>query len=1107
MSTTNGTSRSVSAMGHPAVERYTPGKIVCVGTHKVEIVNYLAEGGFAQIYAVKFLEYLNEFDNTASLPLKIGDVACLKRVLVHDENGLNEMRNEVEVMKKLKGAANVVQYYDSNASRRRDGVQGFEVLLLMELCPNKSLLDYMNQRLSTKLSESEIVKIMYDVALSISEMHYLPVPLIHRDIKIENVLVDAENNFKLADFGSTSTSFPIVTTHQDIALLTQNIYVHTTPQYRSPEMIDLYRCLPINEKSDIWALGIFLYKLLFFTTPFEMTGQFAILHSKYEFPVNKYSSKLINLIIIMLAENPNLRPNIYQVLYHICDILNAEVPIEDKYSEGAYDFAKYTKFQNKLQNVQIQMYQLQQKKIMQNNKLSESEENLLNDMFLSSFEVSSKLPMNASDGTVISGRAASQPIGKKTEEKEEGPSEKRKSTVSEDKASRNTSNITDSSTLNIPREINTIQSPGIADKSIFEDKTPGELYYPSVSELDTYLDKEIVKQPSDPGVSDQNPHLNTQSAPQRQKSTSSYSSGGRSMKSTSYGAATIGSEEALTNEKNVGINKMKQHKSNNPFPKMNVAYHSTNELSNDASNFFLEEQQQNQRYQQAQNQPGAQGQSHPEEAQYQSRMEQQQQQDQPQAPANYNQRAFYTGRDRAGQSMQLGTTAVGDSSNRRVNFQNMPQNYVANSQSGYLPGQNSSVNPIVRPIVSMNQQQAQQIQQTQQAQQIQAQQLQAQQLQAKQQIQAKQQLQAQQQMQIPSAAKNANYVSGRTNQPADDTRTSQVGEPTVTMGNSLNEPMHSSINNEGLLIELSPLKEDARKKPFEDKKTPQPGVPEDAGIKGSNGLNNYRNGVLNLSLNEMDLSRDDTGAAVSSSFSSSSSSSLSIQPAKLSGRKGTSKKNNYSADELDDSMVSSESIDIDLDDARRGKASERRPLHNERGRKELPRTNDAKKPNQFEDKDHSSASTRQPRQPLDLNFQEVNLSSPTLTQEHRNKTGSPAPQSHHSHRVPPHSSTTISENKRHSTGHESTRSSGKHEMHRTNSKPRHDLERYRQSKDRDSNSSITISTSTPSEMRKSFARARQSLDLERIRREATANNGSGSSGKRRSIFSVFRSEK
>ena len=211
--------------------------------------------------------------------------------------------------------SNIVQYYDSNASRRRDGSPGYEVLLLMELCPNKSLLDYMNQRLATKLSEKEVLKIMYDVTKAVAQMHFLPTPLIHRDIKIENVLVDSENNFKLCDFGSTSSCFPIMTTHQDIALLTNNIYVHTTPQYRAPEMIDLYRCLPIDEKSDIWALGIFLYKLLFYTTPFELTGQFAILHSKYDIPANNYSSKLINLIIIMLAENPNLRPNIYQVIY------------------------------------------------------------------------------------------------------------------------------------------------------------------------------------------------------------------------------------------------------------------------------------------------------------------------------------------------------------------------------------------------------------------------------------------------------------------------------------------------------------------------------------------------------------------------------------------------------------------------------------------------------------------------------------------------------------------------------------------------------------------------------------------------------------------------
>lgn len=366
------------------------GAQLIVGTHKCEIIEHLAEGGFAHIYKVKFLELTNEMDSSLeSSVLKPGELACLKRVIVPDENGLNELRNEVETMKQLQGAPNIVQYYDSNASRHPDGTPGYEILLLMELCPKKSLLDYMNKRLTTKLSEGEILKIMYEVTNGVAQMHYLPTPLIHRDIKIENVLVDKDDNFKLCDFGSTSGCFPIVTTHRDIALLTNNIYIHTTPQYRSPEMIDLYRCIPINEKSDIWALGIFLYKLLFYTTPFELTGQFAILHSKYEFPQNTYSSKLINLVIIMLAENPSLRPNIYQVMHHVCSILKVEIPFKDKYGLGAYDFTKYSQYHSRLQDVQYQMFNLYAK-----DRVSSEEIDAMNSLFIQNFEIAPKQPMD-----------------------------------------------------------------------------------------------------------------------------------------------------------------------------------------------------------------------------------------------------------------------------------------------------------------------------------------------------------------------------------------------------------------------------------------------------------------------------------------------------------------------------------------------------------------------------------------------------------------------------------------------------------------------------------------------------------------------------------------
>lgn len=68
-------------------------------------------------------------------------------------------------------------------------------------------------------------------------------------------------------------------------------------QYRSPEMIDVYRRQPIDEKSDIWALGVLLYKLCYYTTPFEEQGQMAILNASYKFPhYPPFSDRLKTLI-------------------------------------------------------------------------------------------------------------------------------------------------------------------------------------------------------------------------------------------------------------------------------------------------------------------------------------------------------------------------------------------------------------------------------------------------------------------------------------------------------------------------------------------------------------------------------------------------------------------------------------------------------------------------------------------------------------------------------------------------------------------------------------------------------------------------------------------
>lgn len=266
---------------------FAPGTRIQVGNHKVVVQKYFSEGGFAHVYLVKLPH-----------PIDGTDIAVLKRVAVPDKESLANMRTEVETMKKLKGHRAIVTYYDSHASQLKGG--GYEVFLLMEFCNGGGLIYFMNTRLQNRLTEPEIMNIFSDVAEGVACMHYLNPPLLHRDLKVENVLITSTGNskrFKLCDFGSTAPPRPAAKSAAECRIIEEDVQKNTTLQYRSPEMIDVYRKLPIDEKSDIWALGVLLYKLCYYTTPFEEQGQLAILNASFKFPAHPiFSDRLKKLI-------------------------------------------------------------------------------------------------------------------------------------------------------------------------------------------------------------------------------------------------------------------------------------------------------------------------------------------------------------------------------------------------------------------------------------------------------------------------------------------------------------------------------------------------------------------------------------------------------------------------------------------------------------------------------------------------------------------------------------------------------------------------------------------------------------------------------------------
>ncbi|KAF7784170.1 hypothetical protein Agabi119p4_335 [Agaricus bisporus var. burnettii] len=292
------------------------GQTISVNKYTVQVERYLSQGGFAQVYLVR-----------TQAPVHNTTHHVLKHVVVANESMLTEVKKEVDVMRLLRGHPNIVYLIDAAWAKMPTGA--FEVYILMEYCPGGGIIDMMNRRLRERLTEAEILQIFVEVCEGVAHMHHSRPPLLHRDLKVENILQSSSTSYKLCDFGSTAPITRPPTNSQEIRAVEADLNRHTTLQYRAPEMIDLHSRRPIDEKSDVWALGVLLYKLCYYTTPFEEHGPLAILNVQYRFPSYPvYSQQLTHLISSMLREQGAQRPTVFEVLAHVHKVRGTKSPFK-----------------------------------------------------------------------------------------------------------------------------------------------------------------------------------------------------------------------------------------------------------------------------------------------------------------------------------------------------------------------------------------------------------------------------------------------------------------------------------------------------------------------------------------------------------------------------------------------------------------------------------------------------------------------------------------------------------------------------------------------------------------------------------------------------------
>ncbi|KAM6234923.1 AP2-associated protein kinase 1 isoform 2-T3 [Porphyrio hochstetteri] len=288
------------------------GRVFSIGRYQVTVDEVLAEGGFAIVFLVR---------------TNNGMKCALKRMYVNNEYDLQVCKREIQIMRDLSGHKNIVGYIDSSINPVSSG-DVWEVLILMDFCRGGQVVNLMNQRLQTGFTESEVLQIFCDTCEAVARLHQCKTPIIHRDLKVENILLHDRGHYVLCDFGSATNKFQNPQT-EGVNAVEEEIKKYTTLSYRAPEMVNLYSGKLITTKADIWALGCLLYKLCYFTLPFG-ESQVAICDGNFTIPDNsRHSQDMHCLIRYMLEPDPDKRPDIYQVSYFAFKLAKKECPVQN----------------------------------------------------------------------------------------------------------------------------------------------------------------------------------------------------------------------------------------------------------------------------------------------------------------------------------------------------------------------------------------------------------------------------------------------------------------------------------------------------------------------------------------------------------------------------------------------------------------------------------------------------------------------------------------------------------------------------------------------------------------------------------------------------------
>lgn len=172
-------------------------------------------------------------------------IKLIQKEKITDDLDRVHLQREIEIMSSLKHP-NIIQIYEVFENKDK-------IIIVMEYASVGELYDYVNDRL--RITENEARSFFRQIVSAVHYCHKNGV--VHRDLKLENILLDEHRRVKLADFGLST-------------LYKKGLMLSTycgSPLYASPEVVN---ALPYQgPEVDCWALGVLLYALVYGSMPFD----------------------------------------------------------------------------------------------------------------------------------------------------------------------------------------------------------------------------------------------------------------------------------------------------------------------------------------------------------------------------------------------------------------------------------------------------------------------------------------------------------------------------------------------------------------------------------------------------------------------------------------------------------------------------------------------------------------------------------------------------------------------------------------------------------------------------------------------------------------------